>query len=68
MNKLKAINASVNRYLSRFSRKQFFLAFAIITAVNYWLAYNVEGYKSVYLAIVGGFVFGMMFAKFQPSK
>ncbi|KWU51953.1 hypothetical protein [Pseudomonas palleroniana] len=68
MNKLKAINASVNRYLSRFSRKQFFLAFAIITAVNYWLAYNVEGYKPVYLAIVGGFVFGMMFAKFQPSK
>ena len=68
MNKLKAINASVNRYLSRFSRKQFFLAFAIITAVNYCLAYNVEGYKPVYLAIVGGFVFGMMFAKFQPSK
>ncbi|KAB0570144.1 hypothetical protein C9383_24740 [Pseudomonas palleroniana] len=68
MNKLNAINASVNRFLSRFSRKQFFLVFAVITAVNYWLAYNVAGYKSVYLAIVGGFVFGMMFAKFEPSK
>ncbi|MBK5438455.1 MULTISPECIES: hypothetical protein [unclassified Pseudomonas] len=68
MNKLKAINAAANRFFSRFSRRQFFLAFVVVTAVNYWLAYNVSGYKSVYLAMVGGFFFGMMFAKFEPDK
>ncbi|NWE12786.1 hypothetical protein [Pseudomonas yamanorum] len=68
MNKLKAINAAANRFFSRFSRRQFFLAFVVVTAVNYWLAYKVSGYKSVYLAMVGGFFFGMMFAKFEPDK
>ena len=68
MNKLKAINAAANRFFSRFSRRQFFLAFVVVTAVNYWLAYNVSGYKSVYLAMVGGFFFGMRFAKFEPDK
>lgn len=68
MNKLKAMNAAANRFFSRFSRRQFFLAFVVVTAVNYWLAYNVSGYKSVYLAMVGGFFFGMMFAKFKPDK
>jgi Na+/melibiose symporter-like transporter len=68
MNKLKAMNAAANRFFSRFSRRQFFLAFVVVTAVNYWLAYNVSGYKSVYLAMVGGFFFGMMFAKFEPDK
>ncbi|MDF3199086.1 hypothetical protein P3C29_10350 [Pseudomonas sp. 1912-s] len=68
MNKLKAINAAANRFFSRFSRRQFFLAFVVVTAVHYWLAYNVSGYKSVYLAMVGGFFFGMMFAKFEPDK
>gem|GEM_PF-2328791 len=68
MNKLKAINAAANRFFSRFSRRQLFLAFVVVTAVNYWLAYNVSGYKSVYLAMVGGFFFGMMFAKFEPDK
>lgn len=68
MNKLRAMNAAVERFFSRFSRKQFFVAFAVITAVNYWLAYNVAGYKSVYLAMVGGFFFGLMFAKFEPNK
>lgn len=68
MNELKAMNAAASRFLSKFSRKQFFLAFAVITAANYWLAYNVSGYKSVYLAMVGGFFFGMMFAKFEPNK
>ena len=43
MNKLKTMNAAVSRYLSRFSRKQFFLAFAVTTTINYWLAYNVSG-------------------------
>ena len=68
MNKLKAVNAAVEHFFSRFSRKQFFVAFAVISAVNYWLAYNVAGYKSVYLAMVGGFFFGLMFAKFEPNK
>jgi hypothetical protein len=68
MNKLKAMNAAASRYLSRFSRKQFFLAFAVTTAANYWLAYNVPDYKSIYLAMIGGFFFGGMFAKFEPNK
>lgn len=68
MNKLKTMNAAANRYLSRFSRKQFFLAFAVTTAINYWLAYNVSGYQSIYLAMVGGWFFGMMFVKFESNK
>ncbi|MCS4250587.1 hypothetical protein [Pseudomonas sp. BIGb0164] len=68
MNRFKTINAAANRYLSRFSRKQFFLAFAVITAANFGLDYYVPGYQSTYLAAVGGFFFAMMFVKFEPNK
>jgi len=44
------------------------LAFAVTTSINYWLAYNVSGYQSIYLAMVGGWFFGMMFVKFEPNK
>ncbi|MEG0968973.1 MAG: hypothetical protein RSG92_26750 [Pseudomonas sp.] len=67
MNKLKALNAAAGRYLSRFSRKQFFLAFAVTAAVNYWLAYNVPGYTSIYLSMLSGWFFGMMFVKFESK-
>ena len=68
MNKLKTMNAAANRYLGRFSRIQFFMVFAVTTAINYWLAYNVSGYQSIYLAMLGGWFFGMMFVKFEPNK
>lgn len=68
MKKLKAMNAAANRYLSRFSPKQFFLAFAVTTAINFCLAYNVVGYSSIYLGIIAGWFFGMMFVKFEPDK
>jgi hypothetical protein len=68
MNKLKAMNAAANRYLSRFSRREFFCAFVVTTVANYGLAYSVAGYQSIYLSIIGGFLFGAMFAKFEPAE
>lgn len=68
MKKLKDLEASATRYLSRYSRKQFFSVFVVITAANYWLAYNVDGYKSIWLAMIGGWFFGMTFAPFHSQK
>lgn len=68
MNKLKALNAVTTRYLSRFSRKQFFFAFAVTTAINFWLSFTVAEYSSIYLSILGGWFFGMMFIKRESVK
>ncbi|MDD2103667.1 hypothetical protein D3C76_1481960 [compost metagenome] len=65
---LKALNAASERFLSRFTRKQFFFAGIAVTAVTYSLAYTVPVYKSLYLAMIGGWLFGMMFASFHPAK
>ena len=65
---LKALNAASERYLSRFTRKQFFFAAIAVTAVNYSLAYTIPGYKSIYLAMIGGWLFGMSFASFHSAK
>ncbi|WP_079228302.1 hypothetical protein [Pseudomonas putida] len=68
MKKLKEFESAATRYLSRYSRKQFFAAFVVITAINHWLAYNVDGYKSIWLAMIGGWFFGMTFAPFHSQK
>ncbi|WP_028682459.1 hypothetical protein [Pseudomonas chlororaphis] len=63
MEKLKALNAAANRYLSRYSKKQFLLAFVLTTALNFLLSYTIPDYTSFYLSSLGGFFFGMMFLK-----
>ncbi|KTC28875.1 hypothetical protein AO265_01750 [Pseudomonas sp. ABAC61] len=68
MNKLKALNAAATRYLSRFSRKQFFCAFAVTTALNFWLSFNVPGYTSIYLSMLSGWFFGMMFINRESGQ
>lgn len=68
MNYLKALNAAMERFLSRFTRKQFFFAAIAVTAANYLLAYTVPGYKSLYLTMIGGWLFGMTFVRFRPIK
>ncbi|MFG0925987.1 hypothetical protein ACF8SB_09880 [Pseudomonas sp. CJQ_8] len=68
MKKLKDLNASATLYLSRYSRKQFFTAFVVVTAVNYWLAYSVDGYQSIWLAMIAGWFFGMIFAPLHSQK
>ena len=52
----KALNAAAERFLSRFTRKQFFFAAIAVTALNYLLAYTVPGYRSIYLAMIGGWL------------
>jgi len=66
--KLKEFESAATRYLSRYSRKQFFAVFVVITATNHWLAYNVDGYTSIWLAMIGGWFFGMTFAPFHAKK
>ncbi len=68
MKQLKELDAAASCYLSRYSRKQFFSIFVVITAINYWCAYNVEGYQSNWLAMIGGWFFGMTFAPFHAKK
>ncbi|PAV73367.1 hypothetical protein WR25_26588 [Diploscapter pachys] len=63
MKKLKELDAAATRYLNRYSRKQFFSMFVVITAINYWCAYNVEGYKSIWLAMIGGWFFARRLAR-----
>jgi len=66
--KIKDFESAAARYMSSFSRKQFFAAFVVITAISYWLAYKVDGYKSIWLAMIAGWFFGMTFAPFYPRK
>jgi fucose permease len=66
MKYLNTLNAACNRLLNRFSRKVFFAAFVVTSGTNFLLAYTVPGYTSFYLSSLGGFFFGMMFAKREP--
>ena len=68
MKYLKALNAAAERFLSRFTRKQFLFAAIAVTALNYLLAYTVPGYRSIYLAMIGGWLFGMIFAGFHSAN
>lgn len=68
MKKLKKFESAATRYLSKYTRKQFFAVFVVITAINLWLAYNVDGYRSIWLAMIGGWFFGMTSRRSTPRK
>lgn len=63
-----ALGAACSKFLNRFSKTFFFWAFLVTTAINFLLACTVPEYTSFYLSSLGGFFFGMMYARREPSN